>query len=171
MIKSYTTQLQHVFHTIGKQEEAIGDSARLLAQALVGEGTIYVMANKRFSALADTIVQNEDTPKRIQRIAQQQKEALTTTDRMLVLSEGTETKNELLYLQGLLQAHIPLVFLGPGSPSLSFKEGMEEPMVITTPSSPIVPAPDGSKSGHPTEIAIIYAYQAMMFELSEMIAE
>ncbi|QQK81673.1 DUF2529 family protein [Salicibibacter cibi] len=171
MIKSYTTQLQHVFHTIGKQEEAIADGARLLAQALVGEGTIYVIANKRFSALADTMVQNKDTPKRIQRMTQQQKKALTTADRMLVLSEGTETKEELLHLQDLLQAHIPIVFLGPGSPGLSFEEGMEEPMVITTPSSPIVPAPDGNKCGYPTEIAIIYAYQAMMFELSEMIAD
>ncbi|AXF56403.1 DUF2529 family protein [Salicibibacter kimchii] len=171
MIKSYTTQLQHVFQTIAKQDEAIADSARLLAQALVGEGNIYLLANERFSALADTLVQNEDTPKRIQRMSRKQKEALSAADRMLVLSDGTETKEDASYLQGLLQAHIPIVFLGPGHPNLSFEEGMEEPMGITTPSSPIVPAPDGSKRGYPTEIAIIYAYQAMMFELSEMIAE
>ncbi|QDI91743.1 DUF2529 family protein [Salicibibacter halophilus] len=168
MIKSYTTQLQHVFHMIGKQDEAIADSARLLAQALVGEGKIYVLANKRFSALADTIVQNDDTLQGIERMTWQQTDEVSTADRMLVLSDGAETEDEASRLQSLLQTHIPLAFLGPGYPNLSFVEGIEEPIAIITQSSPIVPAADGSKCGYPTEIAIIYAYQAMMFELSEM---
>ena len=169
MLKSYTTQLQHVFATIRNEEEAIADSARLLAQALAGNGNIYVCAGKPFASLAETIVHNQDTPGRIHFIPWHKKEQATATDRLLVLTDGSETEEETDQLQQLLESNIPLVFLGPNHPRLSFVEGMEEPIAITTPASPIAPDSDGSRRGYPTEIAIIYAYQAMIFEILDMI--
>ncbi|SDI47449.1 DUF2529 family protein [Natribacillus halophilus] len=169
MLKSYTTQLQHVFTTIRNEEETIADGARLLAQALVGNGNIYVCAGKPFASLAETIVHNQDTPGRIHFIPWYKKEQATAADRLLVLTDGSETEEDTSQLQQLLEAYIPLVFLGPAHPRLTFVEGMEDPIVITTPSSPIVPDYDGDRRGYPTEIAIIYAYQAIIFEILDMI--
>ncbi|MBB6450488.1 hypothetical protein HNR44_002471 [Geomicrobium halophilum] len=171
MLKMYTTQLQRVFSSIQDQEEEIADSARLLAQALVGEGEIYVSASRRFAPLAAAIVQNQDTPDGISCISWTDTIKVTAADRLLILTNGKETNQEIEDLQQLLTLNIPLVLLGPGHPDLSFVEGMEEPIMVTTPSSPIVPALDGTKSGFPTELGMIYAYQAMIFQLLEIIEE
>ncbi|EZH66215.1 hypothetical protein DH09_09775 [Bacillaceae bacterium JMAK1] len=171
MLKMYTTQLQRVFTKIQEQEEQIDECGRLLAQALVGEGSIYVVGGTRYEALAKALVHNQDTVSRVASLnLHKESSKLNSVDRLIVITDGEETTEEIEQLQKALSSETPLVFIGPTAPSLNDVNGMEPPFHITIESRGLIPNLDGSRSGYPEELAIVYTYQALMFQIQELLA-
>ncbi|GAK14461.1 DUF2529 family protein [Geomicrobium sp. JCM 19039] len=170
MMKMYTTQLQRVFTLIQNQEEQIEESSRMLAAALVGEGTIYLCASARFQSLAQALTENPDTlDKTVYLPIDDAIKVVTPADRLVYITEESDNEDDNQRLQQILSAETPVVFLGSAAPDLQRVEGMEEPFYVETSSKGLVPNLDGSRSGYPGEIAIVYAYQLLMFHIGELL--
>ena len=60
-MKILTTQLTGLFQRLAKEEEAIEDTARLLAQAIIGEGRIHLAAFGELEAVAATALNGPET--------------------------------------------------------------------------------------------------------------
>ncbi|WP_040606764.1 DUF2529 family protein [Salsuginibacillus kocurii] len=169
----FTTQLQAVFQKIQNDEEALEDSARLLAQATVGEGTIYITGSGPTKELAKLALTIKESPKDVTWL--EPGEALPIfhpADRVLLFS-GDEDEDEMThYAQSIYKTEVPFISIGSFQPEVPAQEGVLEPVHLPTyVKGGLVPDEEGTRHGHPGELAALYAYQLLLLVLQEMIEE
>src|SRR5690606_18510362 len=83
-----TTQLTGLFQRIGKEEEAIEDTARLLTQAAIGEGRIHLAAFGELEAVAAAALNGPETLESAVRY--ESGAELSTADRVWILARRDE---------------------------------------------------------------------------------
>lgn len=109
MSKMLLTQLTGVFQKILNDEEAIEETARLLAQATVGQGKIYIacfgeMKPIIFQAINDNVFQN---------LVVWNEESIDEADRVLIFTSNSKNE-EAINLAKLLNEHfIPFSVVAP----------------------------------------------------------
>ncbi len=88
MLKIFSTQLSGYFSRVSQKEEMnIEDSARLLAQALVGDGFIYLHGTNEMEGVVAEALFGAEPMKQAKRLFENGKEAeVTSADRVLLIS-------------------------------------------------------------------------------------
>ncbi len=88
MLKIFSTQLSGYFSRVSQKEEMnIEDSARLLAQALVGDGFIYLYGTNEMDGVVTEALFGAEPMKQAKRLFENGKEAeVTSADRVLLIS-------------------------------------------------------------------------------------
>ncbi len=88
MLKIFSTQLSGYFSRVSQKEEMnIEDSARLLAQALVGEGFIYLHGTNEMEGVVAEALFGAEPMKQAKRLFENGKEVeVTSADRVLLIS-------------------------------------------------------------------------------------
>lgn len=88
MLKIFSTQLSGYFSRVSQKEEMnIEDSARLLAQALVGEGFIYLHGTNEMDGIVAEALFGAEPMKQAKRLFENGKEVeVTSADRVLLIS-------------------------------------------------------------------------------------
>lgn len=88
MLKIFSTQLSGYFSRVSQKEEMnIEDSARLLAQALVGEGFIYLHGTNEMDGIVAEALFGAEPMKHAKRLFENGKEVeVTSADRVLLIS-------------------------------------------------------------------------------------
>lgn len=88
MLKIFSTQLSGYFSRVSQKEEMnIEDSARLLAQALVGEGFIYLHGTNEMEGVVAEALFGAEPMKQAKRLYEDGKEVeVTSADRVLLIS-------------------------------------------------------------------------------------
>ncbi len=88
MLKIFSTQLSGYFSRVSQKEEMnIEDSARLLAQALVGEGFIYLHGTNEMDGVVAEALFGAEPMKQAKRLFEDGKEVeVTSADRVLLIS-------------------------------------------------------------------------------------
>lgn len=88
MLKIFSTQLSGYFSRVSQKEEMnIEDSARLLAQALVGEGFIYLHGANEMEGVVAEALFGAEPMKQAKRLFENGKEVeVTSADRVLLIS-------------------------------------------------------------------------------------
>lgn len=157
-----STQLTGLFQRIGRHEETIEDIARLLAQAAVGEGTIFIAAFGEMKAVAAAATEGVEP---LQSAAEWKPESLvTSTDRVFILAkkdEGDELAGRLsdaaipfaLLTAETKASDLPDVFL-----SLGIDKG-------------ILPADNGGRTVVPHAMAALFVYHSVKRMIDEMLNE
>lgn len=161
-MKMLTTQLAGLFQRISQHEEAIEETARLLAQAAIGEGTIFLAAFGEMKAVLPVAL-GEAEP--LQSAAEWTPESIVMPeDRVWILSKNDEA-DELI--GRLNDAHLPFALLlgetregveADASVSLGIKKGL-------------IPLDDGSRTVYPYAIGALFVYHAVKMAIDEMLAE
>lgn len=157
-----STQLTGLFQRISQREETIEEIARLLAQAAIGEGTIFIAAFGEMKAVAAAALEGtEPLPS-----AREWKpeSLLTSADRVFILAK----KDEGDELAGRLSdAAIPFAMLIAESK----QSDLPEVMLSLGIDGGILPAESGGRTVVPHALGALYVYHSIKLMMDEMLKE
>jgi uncharacterized phosphosugar-binding protein len=167
----YTTQLNGLFQRIAeKEEQSIEESARLLAQALVGEGKIYVKGFGEMEAVTSEIEKGLEPLIGAQRF--ENLEALTEADRVLIITRFCDDHDPLELARQLNRAGIPFVGVsGIRKNSDDTFQSLADVHIQTHAIRGLLPTETGERTALPSSLAGIYIYQALKFTVQEIIED
>lgn len=173
MLKMFSTQLSGLFNRIQDKEEfSIEDGARLLAQAAVGEGSIYICGLKEMAA-----VEAEATEGAEPLISAKKWTALDEiqeTDRVLLLSRFSRDKEAVEIARTLSEKNIPFVAVSTAVEKDSDGgdlTSLADIHIDLRLAKGLLPDEEGGRFGYPSSIAALFVYFGLKFTIDEMIAE
>ncbi|MFG6114040.1 DUF2529 family protein [Halobacillus sp. MO56] len=169
MMKMLTTQLTGKFQQIEEKETlAIEEAARALAQAIVGDGTIYVKGFEEMKAVEAEMIAGKETLPKCQRY--QSDTELTSIDRV-ILSARFADHEEATAIMHKAQAEGSQVI------SLSSVKNMEDPLykqadfpVDTKVTDSLLPF-DMERICFPSAMTALYSYYAIYITVKEILSE
>ncbi|ULG73973.1 DUF2529 family protein [Macrococcus brunensis] len=161
MIKIFNTQLNGVFQKINNQETEIDIAARLLAQAILGEGKVYVKGFgdlKYFEEFATSSAERlPDSEKLIT------ESVIDKTDRVLLMADAYDDA-VIEYIADLDQQDIDYVLICNKDERISSMNFID----LSTPRA-LVPTEDFSRIITPHMMAMNYIYYILYATIKEMI--
>lgn len=171
MRKMFTTQLAGLFKRIlDKTDFEIEDSARLLAQALVGEGSIYIKGFKEMEGVVLEALEGEE--KLDNAFAFQHIDDLTIADRVLVISRYSDDVEAVKLANALIEKGIPFVAIsGDKKTGENSLVELADFHINTQVVKPMLPNMDGTRVGFPSLIAALYIYHSLKFTMDEILED
>lgn len=95
MLKIFTTQLSSYFKRIGEKEEFnLEDGARILAQAAIGEGNIYIYGVNEMQAVMYEATQSAEPLAHAKSLELNDISSLTSVDQYSLLQGFLQTKKQ-----------------------------------------------------------------------------
>ncbi|WP_404469139.1 DUF2529 domain-containing protein [Sutcliffiella horikoshii] len=183
MLKIFTTQLQGVFNRIGSSEEfAFEDAARLLAQAVVGDGRIYVHGVKEMKAVeAEATTGAEPLMSATLLSDLDSYHDLTDTDRALIVSRFSTDEKAISTAKALKELGIEIVGIstvmepnpesGESAEGTETLESLSDVHIDMKLKKPLIPGDVGERFGFPSSMVALYVYHGLAFTLKEILEE
>jgi uncharacterized phosphosugar-binding protein len=180
MLKIFTTQLQGVFNRIaGSEEFALEDGARLLAQASVGDGRIYVHGVKEMKAIEAEAVQGAEPLMNTSSLSDLDSyHDLTDTDRALIVSRFSTDEEAVNTAKALRELGTKLVGISTlmdpetaGGSAAETLDSLVDVHIDMKLKKPLIPGDDGERFGFPSSMTALYVYYGLAFTLKEMLEE
>lgn len=173
MSKILTTQLTGLFQRIEKtEEEMIGDTARVLAQAGIGEGTVYFACFGEMEAIALHAINGAEPFTK--GALWTDDVTLTSADRVIIFTSTCHNENALGLARELSDSFIP--FSAVASEVASEENELSElayTYVSMKVRGGILPHPEklGERIIIPYIFAGLYIYEAIKMEYDEMVGD
>lgn len=171
MLKIFSTQISGLFKKIIEQEDIhIEDAARLLSQAAIGEGTIYLYGSQEMQGIVDEALSGvEPFPKakKLDKI-----HTLTSADRILLFSRNASDPEILEIAKGLVNNHIPFVTVATVTPETKPSLlDITDVHINLHVQKGLIPDDVGNRYGFPTLMMALFAYYGIKFTLEEILQE
>lgn len=169
-MKMLTTQTGGLLSRIAKNnEEAIEDTARLLAQATVGEGNVFFACFDELQAVTTVATLSEEPFKR--GMAYDPSLKIDRADRVWIFTRSA-TNEELLKLAFHLdEAHIPFAVVAPENEGETELARLATTYISTGLLKGILPGEHGERIVQPHALAALFIYEAVKLIYDEMIAD
>ena len=170
-MKMLTTQITGLLQRIAaNEEEAIGMTARLLAQATTGQGTVYIAAFGELGAVSANAIRGAEP---FEGAARYRGEEMTSADRVWILTRSAADAEALELARKLSERFIP--FAATASEHED-SEGNELAGLATVYTSlgvkkGLLPAEDGGRTVLPHALAGLFIYEAVRLDYVELLAE
>lgn len=163
MLKIFNTQLSGIFSKIEAQEEDIHMASRLLAQALVGEGKVFIKGFGDLRFLEEFMTESNESLFGAERYITEA--AMDSTDRVLLMAEYyDEAVKE--YVEDLNNKNIEYVLVCNQHPDIETMHFIN----LSTPRA-IVPTEDFDRIITPHAMAMNYIYYIMYAEMKSLLAD
>ncbi|MFD1020065.1 DUF2529 family protein [Thalassobacillus hwangdonensis] len=170
MLKMLTTQLTGKFKQIEEKEALpIEDAARSLAQALVGDGHVYVKGFKEMKALEAEMTEGEERLPECRLLTGN--ESLTPIDRVLIATRYSTDEEALQLVDKVKAQGAEVVAL---SSLVKNETGLEKAADIHVDLKVIqslLPFEDSEWIVFPSAMTMLYSYYAIYMTLKEILAE
>ncbi|MCU7558127.1 DUF2529 domain-containing protein [Macrococcus capreoli] len=163
MLKILSTQLNGIFKKIDNQEMELDIAGRLLAQAVVGEGCIYVKGFGDLKCFEDFVVNSKESLFDAQVYISDA--IVDSTDRVLVMSD-TYDESTAEFVDSLETRNIDYVLVCNKHDDITAMNYID----LSTPRA-IVPTEDFSRIITPHVMAMNYIYYAIYSVMHEMLVE
>lgn len=172
MLKMFSTQLTGLLNRIHEKEEfSFEDGARLMAQAAIGEGSIYIYGQNEMNAVLSEALYGAEPLNNVKHWDGQNTN-LTDADRVLIFTRYSHDKEALAAGKWLFEKKIPFV-------SISTDLGTEEDHLATFADvhmdlqlkKGLLPNETGDRFGYPSSIAALFVYYGLKFTLEEILAD
>lgn len=179
VLKIFTTQLQGVFNRIaGSEEFAFEDGARLLAQAAVGDGRIYVHGVKEMKAIEAEATEGAEPLVGAKLLSDLDSyHDLTDTDRALIVSRFSTDEEAINTAKAMKELGIEIVGISTVVEPEGSAEGTEtledlaDVHIDMKLKKPLIPDDVGERFGFPSSMVALYVYHGLAFTLKEMLEE
>lgn len=170
-MKILTTQITGLFQRIAaKNEEAVEETARLLAQALVGEGRVVIAAFDEMAAVASNAILGAEPLERAVTFSNELE--LTRADRVWILARTSDDQRALRLAETLTESGIPFAALAAEAMADGNKLAeLATTYLATGITKGLLPGPDGNRIVEPHAMAALFLYEAVKLELDEMLAD
>ncbi|WHY89155.1 DUF2529 domain-containing protein [Neobacillus novalis] len=170
MLKMFTTQLTGLFKRIEEKAEfSFEDGARLLAQAPVGDGVIYIFGTKEMKAVELEALEGAEPFKGVHLLTEAE---LSDADRVLIFSRTSADEDAVAVGAELQEKGIPFVAVSTviESAGADLAE-MADVHIDLRLTRGLLPDDFGNRYGYPSSIAALYVYYGLKFTIDEILAE
>jgi hypothetical protein len=172
MIKMFTTQLSGLFNRIADKEEfSIEDGARLLAQASVGEGSIFIKGFAEMESVTLEAVHGREPLQGAKVLAAV--DDVAEADRVLLISRFSNDEEAVSLAKQLVDNGIPFAAIsGTVSTEGDSLAELADIHIDTKLIKGMLPGEElGERVGFPSSMAALYIYFLIKFSLEEMLEE
>ncbi|WP_342433610.1 DUF2529 domain-containing protein [Neobacillus sp. FSL H8-0543] len=168
MLKMFTTQLTGLFKRIEEKEEfSFEDGARLLAQAPVGDGSIYIFGTNEMKAIAHEALEGAEpfaNAKLFTAI-----DELTIADRVLLFTRTSSDKKAIELAAQLQEKEVPFVAVSTDTDGQL--TGLADVHINLRLTKALLPDDSGNRYGYPSLMAALFVYYGLKFTIDEILAE
>ncbi len=149
------------------------DAARLLSQALVGDGSIYVYGKEEMAAVTAEALYGKEKLKNVKPLFLVDGEMvdLHPTDRVLLLSRNSNDEEMVAIVQKLEEQHIPILAIT--STHTEGRQWTDDAWIhldLNVKNS-LVPTDSGDRIGYPASLLALYTYYCLFLLISELLSE
>lgn len=171
MQKMFTTQLTGLFNRIlSSMEFEMEDGARLIAQALVGDGKVFIKGFHEMNGVVFEALEGEEPLERAHLFEEVEK--LTPADRMVIFTRYSDDEKAISLANQLIEKNIPFVAVaGLKKEVETGLHQLADIFINTNIIKPLLPGEDGERVGFPSLMASLYIYHCLKFTIDEMLAE
>ncbi|MGM9925866.1 MAG: DUF2529 family protein [Bacillus sp. (in: firmicutes)] len=173
MLKIFNTQLNGLFKGISEQEFPIEDAARLLAQAAIGDGNIYIHGFKEMQGILPQALEGlEAIPNGKPLFQDKQQMALSPVDRVLIASRYSHDSEAVSLAKQLQEEQIPFIALSTITDEQ--QEGIHDLADIhinLNVKRGLIPTETGERIGYPSLLVALYAIYAITLTLIDVMEE
>jgi DNA-binding MurR/RpiR family transcriptional regulator len=169
----FSTQLSGLFKRLHeKEEEAIEDSSRLLAQAIVSDGKVYFYATKEMAGvIAEATKGMEPMPNAVEWTSSSL-DTITSNDRFILFSRTNEEEEINTFAKNLYNAQVSFISVC----SITNKEieslvDFADVSIDLKLSKGLLPDDVGNRYGYPSLIAALFIYHGIKFTTDEILKE
>ncbi|MET3193160.1 DUF2529 family protein [Gottfriedia sp. OAE603] len=171
MLKIFTTQLNGVFQKILKQEDVFEDASRFLAQAIVGEGKVYVHGAKEFSGIVSEIKYGEDTPQSFEPLFEESRmKSLSSVDRVLLFAKQADDEEVIQIANTLTKNGIGFVVVSTVIENDSLSD-LADIFINYELTRKLVPTEEGDRIGLPILLTGLFIYHCILLTINEILAD
>ncbi|MGY3715979.1 DUF2529 domain-containing protein [Sutcliffiella cohnii] len=174
MLKIFTTQLQGSFQKIAKEEEfSFEDGARLLAQAIVGEGDIYIYGSREMQAVVAEALYGVEPLPRAKALEPSSTPSITNTDRALVVTRCHHDEEAIQLVKKLSEKGVSVVAISSvmDEETTNTLVDLADVHIDLQIKKGLLPDEEGGRFGFPTSMVALYAYYGLAFTVKETIDE
>ena len=171
MLKIFSTQLSGVFKKIMEKESfEMEDAGRLLAQAIVGDGSVFIHGFGEMQGVVAESMEGEEPFPKAKRYSDDV--VISREDRLLLFSRHSNDPEAIKLAHHLQQLDIPFVAVSTvvQSETESLLE-LADVHIDLRIQRGLIPDETGNRFGYPTLIAALFAYYGIKFTLEEIIQE
>lgn len=172
MLKMFSTQVLGVFNRLQSQEDLmIEDSARLLAQSIIGNGRVFIFATQEMKAVAFEATESQE-PLKNTFIWSEEHHELFETDRFLIISRYSTDKEAVDMGKQLTAKGIPFAAI-----STELSNGQESIVDIADVHvdlkllKGLLPDEEGNRFGYPASMVALFVYYGIKFIIDEILSE
>ncbi|MGE7906222.1 DUF2529 domain-containing protein [Peribacillus sp. NPDC094092] len=171
MLKIFSTQISGVFKKmIDNEDFEMEDAGRLLAQAAVGDGSVFIHGFGEMQGVTAEALNGAEPFPKAKRY--ELAETISREDRFLIFTRHSDDPEALTLARQLKEKDIPFVAVSTSVPSE--KESLLELADVHIDlriQRGLIPDETGNRYGFPTLIAALFAYHGIKFTLEEIIKE
>jgi len=170
MLKIFSTQLSGLFKAISQDEFAIEDAARLLAQAVIGDGHIYIHGFKEMKGVVSEALEGADALFNCKPMPTV--EQITSVDRVILFTRNSDDQEAIELAKQLEDKNVP--FVGVSTVHNEMNEGIHDLAHIhlnLNIKRGLVPTDTGERVGHPSLLVALFAYHGIQLTLAELLEE
>lgn len=175
MLKMFSTQISGLFKKIMAEEEfSFEDCARLLAQASIGDGTIYIHGfGEMQGVLAEALESAEPFPKAMPLFDMKNKQIQPNgADRVLLFSRYSNDSEALKLALELRKDGIPFTAVSTlVSSAEQTLDKLADVHIDLRLQKGLLPDENGNRIGFPSLMAALFAYYGIKFTLDEIMQE
>ncbi|WP_078393039.1 DUF2529 family protein [Shouchella patagoniensis] len=169
MHKIYTTQLFGLFKNINeKQEDLLEDAGRLLAQAIVMQGTIYVKGFDQLKALEEAATGGYDALPQAEILNQQ---GLGPEDRLLLFAPDATDDRVTNLLDVCTKTNTPAIVVSSATVFGITELENCDLFLDTGVKDGLIPDDDGNRIGHPGTIVALFIAQHLCLTITDILSE
>lgn len=172
MMKMFSTQLTGLFKRIQEKEEfSFEDGARLLAQAAIGDGSIYLYGENEMSAVISEALHSAE-PFTDAKHWNGQDSKITEADRVLIFSRYSDDEAAVHAAKTLLEHGVP--FVAVSTHVTNEKDNLQhlaDVHIDLNLKKPLLPDDEGNRFGYPASMAALYVYYGLKFTLQEILED
>ena len=170
MLKIFSTQLSGLFKNISQDEFALEDAARLLAQAVIGDGHIYIHGFKEMKGIVSEALEGIDAIANCK--VMPNIEQISSVDRVLLFTRNSDDPEAITLAKQLEDLNVP--FVGVSTVHDEMKTGLHDLAHIhinLNVKRGLVPTDTGERVGFPSLLVALFAYHGIQLTLSELLDE
>ncbi|WP_066367438.1 DUF2529 domain-containing protein [Neobacillus fumarioli] len=179
MIKMFATQLLGLFKKISETEEfSFEDGARLLAQAAIGDGAIYLWGSGEMKAIVFEALEGAEPLQQAKALTKANEAELTDADRVLLFSRTSKDPEAIALAERLRERMIPFVAVSTVHHTAGANSEAEEDLseladvhIDLHLAKGLIPDDAGNRVGYPSSMAGLFVYYGLKFTIEEMLAE
>lgn len=170
-MKMLTTQINGLLQRIATtNESAIEETARLLAQATVGEGRIIFAGFNEMELLTATAIHGAEPFRNV--IPYTENMHINNADRIWLLTRSSTNNEAMKLAQQLADKFIPFAVLAAEKPNDANElASLSYTYISTGILKGLLPGEDGERIVQPHALAALFVYEAVKMAYDEMMAD